>query len=122
MTLKSLVQLSASLCLGLSLCGCSSATPDAPATVAVEKRFDHQIVDDVRSKIQKDPRLQGTSITVMCDAGTVILSGSVNSREQFGAAQILAAGTLGAKGVINRLQVTPEPDKTVSPDSNKTAH
>lgn len=110
MTLKSLVQVSASLCLGLSLCGCASETPDAAAPAAVERRYDHQIADEVRGRIQRDPRLQGTTITVMSDAGTVILSGTVSSREQFGIAQVLAAGTQGSKGVINRLQVAPAPN------------
>jgi hypothetical protein len=121
MTLKSWVQLSASLSLALILCGCSSAAPSAPAPAAAEKRFDHEIVNDVRTKIEKDPRLQGTSINVMCDAGTVILSGTVNSREQFGAAQIIAAGTQGTKGVINRLQVASAPEQSIpaSPEAKK---
>jgi osmotically-inducible protein OsmY len=114
MTLKSVVKLSASLCLGLVLSSCSSSAPVSTPTAVTEKRFDHQIADDVRTKIQKDPRMQGTTISVMCDAGSIILSGSVSSREQFGIAQVLAAGTDGARGVINRLQVTPAPDQNSS--------
>jgi hypothetical protein len=115
MKLKSLVQVSASLCLGLILTCCGSDTPGAAAPVLAEKRIDSQIVDEVRTKIQKDSRLQGTAITVMCDAGTVILSGTVATREQFGTAQVLAAGTRGSKGVINRLQVTSLPDTNSQP-------
>lgn len=105
MTIRSLVKLSAALCLSLVMVGCGSDTPGPAAPAAPAKRFDHEIVQDVRSKIDKDARLQGSDIKVTCDAGTVILSGSVTSREQFGLAQVAAASTLGTKGVINRLQV-----------------
>jgi hypothetical protein len=121
MKLRSLVQVSASLCLGLILSGCGSDTPGPAAPAPVEKRIDSQIADEVRTKIQKDPRLEGAAITVVCDAGTVILSGTVVTREQFGTAQVLAAGTRGSKGVINRLQVTPPPDTNSQslPDQKK---
>jgi len=105
MTIRSFVKLSAALCLCLIMVGCGSDTPGAAAPAAPEKRFDHEIVQDVRSKIDKDTRLQGSDIKVTCDAGTVILSGTVNSREQFGLAQVAAASIRGTKGVINRLQV-----------------
>jgi osmotically-inducible protein OsmY len=114
-------QVSASLCLGLILTGCAADSPGAAAPKAAEKRYDSEIVNEVRDKIQKDSRLQGAVITVTCDAGTVILSGKVSSREQFGTAQVVAAGTKGSKGVINRLLVTPPPDPNAEslPDQKK---
>ena len=116
--IKSAVKLSAALCLSLVMFGCGSDTPGVTAPTAPEKRFDHQIVDDVRSKIQKDSRLQGADIVVTCDAGTVILSGTIVNREQFGLAQVAAASTKGAKGVINRLRVpAPPPATDQSPTS-----
>ena len=116
MTIRSFVKLSAALCLCLVMVGCGSDTPGAAAPAAPEKRFDHQIVQDVRDRIDKDTRLQGSDIKVTCDAGTVILSGTVNSREQFGLAQVAAASIRGTKGVINRLQVpTPAPVTEQSP-------
>jgi len=116
MTIRSFVKLSAALCLCLVMVGCGSDTPGAAAPAAPEKRFDHQIVQDVRDRIDKDTRLQGSDIKVTCDAGTVILSGTVNSREQFGLAQVAAASIRGTKGVINRLQVpTPAPATDQSP-------
>lgn len=106
MTIKSFVKLSAALCLSLGMLGCGSDAPSVSSATAVpEKRFDHQIVEDVRGKIDKDSRLQGSNIVITCDAGTVILSGTVTSREQFGLAQVAAASTKGTRGVINRLQV-----------------
>ena len=123
MTIKSFVKLSAALCLSMIMVGCGSDAPGVPATTAPEKRFDHQIVQDIQGKVQKDPRLQGSNIVVTCDAGTVILSGTVTSREQFGLAQVAAASTKGAKGVINRLQVPAPPPATTEksvPTSPKT--
>ena len=111
MTIRSFVKLSAALCLSMVMLGCGSDTPGAAAPAAPEKRFDHQIVDDVRSKIDKDTRLKGSDIRVTCDAGTVILSGTVTNREQFGLAQVAAASVKGTRGVINRLQV-PTPPQT----------
>jgi hypothetical protein len=122
MTIKSVVKLSAALCLSLIMVGCGSDAPGVAAPTAPEKRFDYQIVDDVRSKIQKDSRLQGSNIVVTCDAGTVILSGTIVNREQFGLAQVAAASTKGARGVINRLQVPapPQPTDQSLPHSTKT--
>ena len=109
MTIKSVVKLSAALCLSLVLLGCGTDTPGVAVPTVPEKRFDYQIVEDVRGKIEKDSRLQGSNIVVTCDAGTVILSGTIANREQFGLAQVAAASTKGAKGVINRLQVPAPP-------------
>jgi hypothetical protein len=114
MTIKSFVKLCAALCLSLIMVGCGSDTPGVAAPAAPEKRFDHQIVQDVRSKIDKDTRLQGSDIKVTCDAGTVILSGTVANREQFGLAQVAAASIKGTRGVINRLQ-TPTPPAATDP-------
>lgn len=105
-TFRAVLKISAALCLGILTVGCSSEPAAPQATTAVEKRNDFQIAEEVRGKIEKEPRLQGSAIKVFCNDGAVILSGTVTSREQFGVAQITAAGTKGARLVINRLQFT----------------
>ena len=105
MTVKTSIRFSASLLLALVLVGCSSE-PAAPApAAAAEKRNDGQITEDVLSRLKKDSNLKDRPITVRADSGTVILTGTVASKEQFGAAQVIADGTPGVKHIINRLIV-----------------
>lgn len=114
---KSLLVLSASICLGLILLGCDSGTPETPSASPVAKRYDYQIAKEIQDKIQKDQRFQGATINVTCDNGTVILSGSVVSKEQLQSAQIIAGGTSGAKNVISRLQLPPVNPSPVGPNN-----
>ena len=113
MTLKTAIRFLASLPLALVLCGCSSE-PAAPAPAAVEKRNDGQITEDVLSRLKKDSNLKDRPISVRADSVTVILTGTVASKEQFGAAQVIAAGTPGVKHIINRLTVQ-QPEQQPQP-------
>jgi hypothetical protein len=95
------------LSICFSLVGCWSSPGPAPVTAA-EQRPISLVLRDVQTRIGKDTRLEGSKISINHDGGTVILTGTVKTKEQFGWASTVAAGTPGVKGVINRLQVEAE--------------
>ncbi len=102
--------------IALSTLACSSG--DVPNPVAEKReRPISQVMDDVRTRLDKDTRLQGSKITTTYDGGTVILTGTVLDRSQLGWAATVAAGTPGVKGVINRLQVEAQPTPVEPPNS-----
>ncbi len=103
-----------SLLLALSLLGCGSAplpNPAAPSRPSYAK-----VTEDLKSRLAKDDRLQGSKIDFDYDGATVILNGTVKDKEQFGWATTVAAGTPGVTSVINRLQVEAKPE-TQAPEA-----
>ncbi|MBZ5729197.1 MAG: BON domain-containing protein [Acidobacteriia bacterium] len=119
MLTRSIVILS-TLVLGLSLLGCDSSS--LPAAAKPEKPSISKVKEDLRTRLDKDDRLQGSKITFDYDGMTVILNGVVKDREQFGWASTVAAGTTGVTSVINRLQVeqsAPEAEKPKAPMPKK---
>jgi osmotically-inducible protein OsmY len=67
------------------------------------------VSEDLHKRLAKDDRLHGAKIDFDYDGATVVLSGTVKDKEQYGWASTVAAGTPGVKGVINRLQVETPP-------------
>lgn len=98
----------------LSLAGCASAPmPNVAATS--DKPSIYKVTEDLKARLAKDDRLQGSKIDFDYDGATVILNGMVKNTEQFGWAATVAAGTPGVTSVINRLKVEPAAAETQAP-------
>jgi hypothetical protein len=102
--------------LTFSLVACNGGST-VPATTVTEKPSIYKVSEDLKARLAKDDRLQGSSIDFDFDGMTVILNGKVKNQEQFGWAATVAAGTPGVKSVINRLQIEP---KEAEKDKEKT--
>jgi len=98
----------------LSLVGCASSPLPKPASTS-NKPSIFKVEEDLKTRLGKDERLQGSNIGFDYDGATVILNGTVKDREQFGWAATIAAGTPGVVSVINRLQVEPAATETEVP-------
>jgi BON domain len=68
---------------------------------------DAQMASDIQAKLNADSGLQGKTLTVQADKGTVTLSGSVDDEAQREAAARYAVSEAGVKQVVNNLQVQP---------------
>lgn len=112
---RSIIFVSAVL-LAFSLVGCGGGSP-LPATTVTEKPSIYKVSEDLKARLAKDDRLQGSKIDFDFDGATVILNGKVKNQEQFGWAATVAAGTPGVTSVINRLQIEP---KEAEKDKEKT--
>ena len=88
----------------LLLAGCSSSPTPTPAPVA-EKPNIYRVEQDLKTRLAKDKRLEGSNISFDFDGIAVILNGTVKDSTQFGWAATVAGGTPGVKSVINRLQI-----------------
>lgn len=88
-------RLTALVFLSLITFACTKAPNDAKVTA------------DIQSKLGADSGLQNKQINVQSAAGTVTLSGTVDSDAQREAASRYAASEPGVKTVINDLQVAP---------------
>lgn len=108
------VMLVSLLLLVLSLAGCASA-PLPTVSSGSDKPSIYKVQEDLKTRMTKDERLQGSKIDFEYDGATVILNGTVKDREQFGWAATIAAGTPGVTSVINRLQVVPPATETEVP-------
>ncbi len=102
------------LLFALSLVGCASA-PLPTTTSSSAKPSIFKVKEDLKARLAKDERLQGSNIAFDYDGTTVILKGTVKDREQFGWASTIAAGTAGVTSVINRLQIEPAATETELP-------
>lgn len=100
----------------LSLVGCASS-PLPKAVGSSDKPSIFKVKEDLKTRLGKDERLQGSNIAFDYDGAMVILNGTVKDREQFGWAATIAAGTPGVTSVINRLQVEPPATETEVPKS-----
>jgi hypothetical protein len=98
------------------LVGCASAPLPTPTTSS-DKPSIYKVKEDLKARLAKDDRLQGSKIDFYYDGATVILNGTVKDREQFGWAATIAAGTPGVTSVINRLQVEPPAAETAVPEA-----
>lgn len=98
--------LSSTLLLVFSLVGCASSSLPKVAPGS-DKPSIYQVTQNLKTRLAKDDRLQGSKIDFDYDGVTVILNGTVKDTEQFGWAATVAAGTPGVASVINRLQVKP---------------
>ncbi len=114
MMLTRSIILVSTLSLVLSLVGCASSPLPAP-TNRSSKPSISKVKEDLKTRLTKDERLQGSNIAFDCDGTTVILNGTVKDREQFGWASTIAAGTPGVTSVINRLQIEPPATETEVP-------
>ncbi len=82
-------------------------------TVRSDRPSIYKVNEDLKARLAKDNRLQGSKINFDFDGVTVILNGKVKDQEQYGWAATVAAGTPGVNSVINRLQIEPqEAEKT----------
>jgi hyperosmotically inducible periplasmic protein len=118
---RSIIFVSTAL-LAFSLVGCSGGSSLPAAAVVSDKPSIYKVNQDLKARLAKDDRLQGSNITFDFDGSTVILNGKVKDQEQFGWAATVAAGTAGVNSVINRLQIEAQeakPEKAV--EKNKEA-
>ncbi len=101
----------------------------APPAAQQKARTDADIQSDVDSALTHDSILKGQQITSISINGTVRLSGTVQTNEQYQQAETVAGNVPGVSGVVNNIKVAnpsspepPPPDQaqanTVSPDAN----
>lgn len=69
------------------------------------KRSDERIKEDVNDRLTDDYRLDASEIDVQVNNGEVVLSGTVNRREEKRRAEDLAESVSGVSNVENRLRV-----------------
>lgn len=81
-------------------------TKPATATLPDEALSDPAITERVRSKLERDPRLAGSRITVSTSAGVVSLTGRVRSQEQLAVAEAQASDD-GVMRVDDNLAIRP---------------
>ncbi len=84
------------LCMLIALLGVVSCS---------RARSDADIAADVQAKIQADATLAAAPITVQCNAGVVVLSGTIRTDGERSSAENITRHVEGVKGVINNLQV-----------------
>jgi hypothetical protein len=85
-----------------------AASPATATSPAPAPRSDQEIANDIQSRIDAEPALNGQNIKLSVNAGTATLNGTVNND----AARALAAADSGAadgvRTVINNLTVAPQ--------------
>jgi len=79
-----------------SLWSVESAQPAAQAAVEAVR---------IKARFLEEPNLAGSAIHVEFDAGRVVLSGFVETREQRQRAETIAAGQDDVEEVVNRIEV-----------------
>jgi len=99
----------------------SSAQPEAQQ----KARTDADIQSDVDSALAHDSILKGQQITTISINGTVRLSGTVQTNEQYQQAETVAGNVPGVSGVVNNIKVanpnSPEPANTEQQQANTVA-
>ncbi len=98
------------LCMLITLLGVMSCS---------RARSDADIAADVQAKIHADATLAGAPITVQCNAGVIVLSGTIGNDAERGSAENITRQVEGVKGVVNNLQVataaaTPSPEPAMA--------
>lgn len=115
--LRRSIILGSTLLLVFLLAGCASSPMPNVATGS-DKPSIYKVNQDLKARLAKDDRLQGSKIDFDYDGVTVILNGTVKDTEQFGWAATVAAGTPGVTSVINRLQIKPPVAETEAPKTS----
>lgn len=84
-------------------------------TIVPVIRTDEQIEEDVETALLEDPATRLYQVEVEVDGGTVILSGTVDSRARRDLSEEVAAGIRGVRDVENRISVE-YPEERLDPE------
>src|SRR5262245_39989926 len=68
---------------------------------------DQETAQQVAKDLRSSGKLKGYAIDVKANDGTVLLTGTVTSKEQMAAAVRIAGQTAGVNDVLNKLSVAP---------------
>ncbi|HEU4430726.1 MAG TPA: BON domain-containing protein [Myxococcota bacterium] len=83
-------------------------------------RSKERILDDVNQALQDDSWLDASEIDVQCEAGEVVLRGTVNSRHDKRRAEECAERIAGVKDVRNEIRVRSEQESTAARAGGKS--
>lgn len=72
------------------------------------KRSDQRIEEDICDALARDPYIDASDITVMVQNGEVLLSGTVNEREDRFAVEMIIDTILGVEEIENNLRIKRE--------------